>query len=223
MPPRISSQPSTNDIIAEPKDRTVADYASVDEIRRALGEVDLSGNLDWTLKNYDPKTTIKSPNSIDNEAARLMVLKSYDILDTGREVEFEDITKECKNFFQCPIAVVSLVDMGRQWFKSIQGLPVESTPRCLAFCAHVVKQNKSDVMVVPDASKDPRFMHNPLVADGPKIRFYAGAPLLTPEGAKVGTLCIIDFEPHPEGLTRAEKDRLLALAQEVVYHMVTRV
>lgn len=223
MPPRRSSQPSNNDIIAEPRDRTVADCESVAQIRQALRQVDLSGNLDWTLKNYDFQTTIESPNSIKNEAKRLMILKSYDILDTGREEEFEAITNECTKFFQCPIAVVSLVDMGRQWFKSIQGLPVESTPRCVAFCAHVVKQKHGDVMVVPDATKDPRFMDNPLVTGGPKIRFYAGAPLLTPEGAKIGTLCLIDYEPHPEGMTRAEKDRLLALAQEVVYHMVTRV
>lgn len=228
MPPRSSNQSSAhetmNDDDHEPRDRTVTDYNSVAEVRRALSEYDLSGDMDWTLKNYDAQTTIVSPNKIDEEASRLMVLKSYEILDTGKEEEFEAITNECKNFFGCPIAVISLVDMGRQWFKSIQGLSVESTPRCVAFCSHVVKRKEQDgVMVVADASKDPRFMDNPLVTGGPKIRFYAGTPLITPEGARVGSLCVIDTEPHPEGLTRAEKDRLIVLAQEVIFHMVTRV
>ncbi len=225
MPPRRSSQPSNDDVtmVLEPRDRTVVDFDSVAEIRNALSEVDLSGDKDWMIKNYDQQTTIESPNKISEEAERLMVLRSYDILDTEKEEEFEAITNECKEFFDCPIAVVSLVDMGRQWFKSIQGLPVESTPRCVAFCSHVVKRKEQDgVMVVPDATKDARFKENPLVTGGPMIRFYAGAPLLTPEGARVGSLCVIDTKPHPEGLTSSEKDRLVVLAQEVVYNMVIR-
>lgn len=224
MAPRTSNKHSGNEeMVMEPQDRTVADYISVKEIKRALNEFDLSGDQDWALKNYDKKTTIESPNDVDDEVDRLEVLKSYDILDTEKESEFEEITNEAKAFFDCPIAIVSLVDMGRQWFKSVQGLPVDSTPRCLAFCAHVVKRKERDgVMVVPDATQDNRFKDNALVTDGPNIRFYAGAPLITPEGARVGSLCVIDVKPHPEGLTRAEEDRLVMLAQEVVYNMVVR-
>lgn len=225
MPPQASRKhPEDHDAIVEPpRDRTVADYGSMGEIMKALKQFDLSGNQDWALKNYDKNTTVSSPNNIKDEAERLMVLKSYDILDTDTENEFEAITNEAKTFFDCPVAVVSLVDMGRQWFKSIQGLPVSSTPRCLAFCAHVVKRKEKDgILVVPDATKDPRFKDNALVVDGPKIRFYAGAPLITPEGARVGSLCVIDFKPHPEGLTRAEEDRLVTLAQEVIFNMILR-
>lgn len=223
MAPRRSSAPSNDDDIIDPRDRSAADYDSIADIRKALSEFDLSGDADWALKNYDVKTTVASPNSLHEEAERLMVLKSYGILDSDKEVEFEAITNECKEFFDCPIAVVSLVDMGRQWFKSIQGLPVESTPRCVAFCSHVVKRKDKDgVMVVPDATKDPRFKENPLVTGGPMIRFYAGAPLKTPEGVRVGSLCVIDTKPHPEGLTLKEKDRLTSLAQEVVFNMVMR-
>jgi GAF domain-containing protein len=127
-----------------------------------------------------------------------------------------------QTFSQTPIAVVSLVDFGRQWFKSIQGLPVESTPRCVAFCAHVVKRKAKDgVMVVPDATKDDRFKDNPLVAGGPKIRFYAGAALLSPEGARLGSLCVIDYEPHPD-FTLKQKEMLESFAAQAVLQMISR-
>ena len=212
------------------KDRTVLDYQTTKEVEDALDELDLSlgDEKDWELQQYEVDTTIPEPNNRELEAKRLMCLKSYNILDTEKEVEFEAITNDAKNFFDVPIAVVSLIDMGRQWFKSIQGLAgVESTPRCVAFCAHVIKRDisavgVSRVMVVKDATKDPRFQSNPLVTGGPQIRFYAGAPLLSPEGAMLGTICIIDFEPHPEGLSEAEEDRLEVLAQEVVFEMIAR-
>ena len=225
MPPRRSSAPSNDDddVIINPRERSVADYDTVAEIRKALSEFDKSGGTDWALSNYDEETTIGSPNNLSDEVRRLMVLKSYNILESEKEVEFEAITNECKALFDCPIAVVSLVDMGRQWFKSIQGLPVESTPRCLAFCSHLVKRKDNlGVMVVPDATRDPRFKENPLVTGGPMIRFYAGAPLVTPEGERLGSLCVIDTKPHPEGLSPHEQYRLSTLAHEVVFHMVTR-
>jgi hypothetical protein len=153
------------DPIALPKDRTVNDYETGEQVKEALTERPLSGSQDWVLEKFDRNTTIENPNSIEDESNRLLCLKSYHVLDTGPEIEFEEITREAKKYFDCPIAVVSLIDMGRQWFKSIQGLDVESTPRCLAFCAHVVKR-KADmgVLIVPDATKDPRFKDNALVA-----------------------------------------------------------
>ena len=118
---------------------------------------------------------------------------------------------------------VSLVDMGRQWFKSIQGLDADQTPRSCAFCAHVVQRKEtSGVMVIEDATKDPRFAENPLVVGGPKIRYYAGAPLKSPEGVILGSFCVIDFKPHPEGLTIEQKQRLHMFASEAVYAMITR-
>ena len=123
---------------------------------------------------------------------------------------------------QTPIAVVSLVDFGRQWFKSIQGLSVESTPRCLAFCSHVVKRKARDgVMVVPDATKDDRFKDNPLVTGGPKIRFYAGAALISPEGARLGSFCVIDSKPRPD-LTLKQKEMLESFATEAVLCLISR-
>jgi GAF domain-containing protein len=222
-----------------PLDRTVADYETASDVTKALergrasvvmdddGVVvdDNDDDDDWRLKDYNVATTVKDPNNIPKETARLMCLKSYRILDTEPEIEFEEVTQLAQKIFQCPIAVVSLVDMGRQWFKSIQGLPgVKSTPRCMAFCAHVIQQkNRMQVMVVPDATQDARFQNNPLVTGGPKIRFYAGAALITPEGQKVGTLCIIDTKPHPDGLNDQEKFMLQNLAQEVVLQMIMRV
>jgi hypothetical protein len=209
-----------------PPDRTVNDFMNEAELARALLEnVTLKGeeNADWTLNNYDLKSTVADPNNTNNEVKRLMTLKSYNILDTESEVEFDQLTAEAKQFFQCPIAVVSLVDVGRQWFKSIEGLDASQTPRCVAFCSHVVKRKRElGVMVVKDALEDPRFANNPLVAGGPQIRFYAGAPLVSPEGDRLGSFCVIDMKPHPEGLSESEKQRLECFAQEAVLHMITR-
>jgi GAF domain-containing protein len=208
-----------------PKDRSVNDFHSAAEVARGLLEsLQVSDSpADWVLQNYDAKTTVNDPNDPNMEFQRLMTLKSYNILDTENEVEFDELTREAKEFFGCPIAVVSLIDMGRQWFKSIQGLDAKETPRCLAFCAHVVKRKEKDgVMVVTDAAKDPRFAEHPLVTDGPKIRFYAGAPLVSPEGDRLGSFCVIDFEPHPEGLSEGEKERLECYAKEAVLNMIVR-
>lgn len=224
MAPRAEHQ-EYNEVIVEQRDRTVGDYESVAEVTQALQAASQAlTERDWELKKYTVVTTVEEPNNVQDEAERLLCLKSYNILDTAQELEFEMITQEAQKAFDCPIAVISLVDMGRQWFKSIQGLPgVESTPRCVSFCSHVVKQkNGREVMIVPDATKDVRFQDNPLVTGGPMIRFYAGAPLLTPEGQSVGTLCILDTKPHPEGLDDHEKRLLRTMAQEVVLQMIMR-
>ena len=206
------------------KSRTVNDYKSRDELRLALQTfVDETGSNDWELKNYDAATSEPNPNSIEDEVDRLMVLQSYDLLDTGLEMEFEQMTQEAKEYFGTPIAVVSIVDLGRQWFKSIKGLDVEMTPRCMAFCSHVVKRKERyGCLIVNNALEDPRFQHNPLVTGGPKIRFYAGAPLITPEGIKIGSFCIIDSVPHPQGLTKEEQQRLQMFATEAVFHIIVR-
>lgn len=230
MTPAPDQAKHTNDEAAEAldamqpaKDRSVADFQSAEALADALKAIDIDGEKDWTLKNFDEETTVADPNNIDDEVERLMILKSYNILDTENEAEYDVLTDEAKRYFGCPIAVVSLVDFGRQWFKSIQGLPVESTPRCVAFCSHVVKiKDPYACMVVPDATKDDRFKDNPLVTGGPKIRFYAGAPLVTPEGARLGSFCVIGTETRPEGLTSYEIQRLKLFAQETVLLMILR-
>jgi GAF domain-containing protein len=206
-----------------PASITVKNLLSVDTLAEALREVNEDGTNEWELTNFDVETTV--PPTLEAEVARLHVLQSYDILDSdGQEAEFEYITQEAKELFDVPIAVVSLVDMGRQWFKSIQGLDAQETPRSCSFCAHVIqrKECSAPVMIVTDATQDVRFKDNPLVTGDLGIRFYAGAPLISPEGPKLGSLCLIDMKARPQGLTKAEQRRLTEMAEEVVYNMISR-
>jgi signal transduction histidine kinase len=129
-----------------------------------------------------------------DEAARLFALHSYHVLDTPAEARFDRITKLLARALDVPMALISLVDAERQWFKARYGLDAESTPRDVAFCAHAIRGGET--MVVEDAQKDARFAENPLVLGAPFVRFYAGAPLLTPEGHRLGTLCAIDQKPR---------------------------
>lgn len=131
-----------------------------------------------------------------NEASRLDVLKKYGILDTKPEAAFDQLTSIVAETFDVPTVLVSILDGDRQWFKSRQGLDVEETPRDVAFCAHAILEDGP--LVVLDAKEDVRFHNSPLVTGAPFIRFYAGAPLITPEGFRLGTLCVIDYEPHAE-------------------------
>ena len=147
------------------------------------------------------------------EDKRLAAVRQYDVLDTTPEVAYDRITSLAARLFDAPIALVSLLDDRRQWFKSTCGLTVKETPRELAFCAHAILNR--GVMVVANAAADPRFAENPLVTGGPEIRFYAGAPLITPEGLPLGTLCIIDTVER-KSLTEGELETLLDLAAVVV-------
>lgn len=177
-------------------------------------------NLDWVLPSFDPETT--EAQSMKEELQRLQVLKSYLILDADREIAFERITQLASRIFHVPIALISLVDLGRQWFLSQRGLgDTRETPRKQAFCAHAIL-SKTKMLIVPDATKDFRFKDNPLVTGSPNIRFYAGAALISPEGYKLGTVCIISDEPRPEGLTPDEQLSLMDLANMAVEVMVDR-
>ena len=125
-----------------------------------------------------------------DEAARLAKLRSYDILDTDREPGFNDIARLAAQICDTPIAAISLIDRERQWFKAAVGMPVDETTRDLAFCAHTILQH--EVLQVRDASVDARFADHPMVLDEPRIRFYAGAPIVTQDGHPLGAVCVID-------------------------------
>lgn len=129
-----------------------------------------------------------------DEEQRLATLRSLGLLDTPPEERFDRVTRMALRLFDVPIALVSLVDDDRQWFKSRQGLDAPETPRTVAFCAHAILGD--EVMVVEDALDDERFADNPLVSGDPNIRFYAGAPIEGPDGSRLGTLCLIDRKPR---------------------------
>ena len=125
-----------------------------------------------------------------DEDRRLRALQECDLLDTAAEERFDRFTRIAAALFDVPIALVSLVDRERQWFKSRKGLDVSETPRDAAFCAHAILSD--DVLQVQDALADDRFADNPLVTGEPRVRFYAGAPLTLKNGTHAGTLCVID-------------------------------
>lgn len=154
-----------------------------------------------------------------NEAERLEALRAYAILDTLPEQIYDDVIYLASQICEAPIALVSLVDDSRQWFKSQVGLEVGETPRDQAFCAHAIL-TPTDLMVVSDTRQDARFAENPLVTAAPYIRFYAGAPLVTSRGAGLGTLCVIDRVPRQ--LTDRQQEALRALSRQVMAHLEQR-
>lgn len=162
-------------------------------------------------------STIAAPLPPD-EHERLQALQACRLLDTPPEPAFDDLARIASQLCGTPIALVSLVDQDRQWFKSRIGLDATETPREQAFCAHAILQH--EVLVVPDATMDARFRDNPLVTGGPGIRFYAGAPLEVADGRRIGTLCVIDTVAHELGA--AQREALAALARQVVAQIELR-
>ena len=153
-----------------------------------------------------------------NEADRIAALYRLRVLDQAPAPHLDRITRIAQHVFQVPIALVSLVDSNRQWFASRQGLDDLETPRCDAFCAHAILG--SETLVVPDALADERFVDNPLVTEEPKMRFYAGAPLMLDSGERLGTLCIIDQEPREFGPTEQALLRDLADVVQREFNMI---
>ncbi len=155
----------------------------------------------------------------EDETARLQALRRYAILDTMAEQEFDDATALASYICGTPISLISLVDQNRQWFKSKVGLDVSETSRAESFCAHTLTEPR--VLVVEDALRDPRFAENPLVLGDPNIRFYAGAPLITPNGHVLGTVCVIDTQPRT--LSPPQIAALEALSRQVMALFESRV
>ena len=150
---------------------------------------------------------MKAPLLAD-EAARLEALRRYEVLDTAAEQEFDDLTQMAAQICDVPISAITLVDQERQWFKSSVGLTMRETLRDVSFCTHAIAE--PGLLLVPDAFADERFVENPFVTSEPHIRFYAGAPLVTPEGHAVGTLCVLDTVPRQLDQTQQEALRRLA-------------
>ena len=197
-----------------------------------LARGDAAGVTDWLVAPYSvgyartrvqawllrsPCRWVPAPIPADEEQ-RLADLHRLNVLDTPVEERFERLTRLAAALFDVPVALVSLVDRHRQWLKSAYGVPLRETSREVSFCAHAILGREP--LVVPDALQDPRFADNPTVADGPRIRFYAGHPIFLPSGSCVGTLCVIDTRPRQidqaglqllEDLANIVKQELLAV------------
>jgi len=153
-----------------------------------------------------------------NEAARLETLHQYEILDTAPESEFDEIVRLAAHICGTPIALISLVDSDRQWFKSKVGIEATETPRASSFCSHTILE--PDILIVSDAMADERFSNNPLVTSDPQIRFYAGVPLITPSGLALGALCVIDRVPRD--LSPEQVEGLRTLGHQVITQLELR-
>jgi GAF domain-containing protein len=161
---------------------------------------------------------MSAPKMSTDDAARVGALQKYAILDSEPEQAFDDLTFLASYVCKTPIALISLIDEDRQWFKAKVGISAKETSRDIAFCATAIQQ--ADVFVVPDAMKDERFCTNPLVVSEPNIRFYAGAPLVNEDGYALGTLCVIDRAPRELGAD--QEAALKALSRLVLMQMEFR-
>lgn len=216
-----------------PMGRSVNDYRSAEDLRMALSYCSLSsssgepnlhpghGKADWMLPVKDDKADVQE---IDSEVQRLWTLKSYLVLDAEKEEAFQRLCEEARVLYNVPVSAISLVDLGRQFAFASAGVSPRvsrNTPRNVAFCAHTIL-NKRDVMVVKDTREDERFRENKLVTHPPFLRFYAGAPLVSPEGYHLGTFCVEGPDPKPEGLSPEQTTKLSEFASRTVELLVKR-
>jgi two-component system, NtrC family, sensor kinase len=168
-------------------------------------------------RNKEVAMSTPTPTS-SMEAARVAALNRYAILDTEPEQSFDDLVILASYICKTPMAMISLVDSHRQWFKSKVGVEVHETPREISICTHAIQQ--SDLFIIPDTLEDPRFKDNPLVVNEPHVRFYAGAPLIDEDGFALGTLCVVDRKPRE--LDEAQKEALKSLRRLALGQMELR-
>jgi hypothetical protein len=177
--------------------------------------------VDWKLPAFDSNTT--NEQTIEHELQRLIALQSYNLLEAERDEVFDRITQLAAEVFETPIAIINLVDLSRTWFVSGHGTgDLDGTSRKESFCAHVVQGKANRPLIVPDLTKDFRFKDFSTVLGPPYLRFYAGAPLVSPEGFKLGALCIMHVEPRKHGLLDFEEEILMELADMAMKLMVER-
>lgn len=157
-------------------------------------------------------------SKLDDEVARLMALKRYELLDTAPEVEFDQLADLARSIFAVPMAGIALVDENRQWFKSRRGFDAAQFPRQLGLCEEAIRSNA--VMLVGDTHQDERFAHSPLVTGGPMVRSYMGAPLTTPDGYNIGTICVMDTLPRD--FSSIDREVLANIARVIVTQMELR-
>jgi len=167
-----------------------------------------------------PAFVLAGLKSLSLEDSRLASLYRYNILDTPQEAGFDDIVRIAAAVCETPVSLVSFVSFDRQWFKARTGFDPSETTLDRSVCAHVVR--KGELLVIPDLTSDSRTRDNPLVTGPPYIRFYAGAPLLTPEREVLGALCVIDDRPRPVGLTEGQQDAINVLARQVMVQLELR-
>ena len=154
------------------------------------------------------------------ESDRLAALRRYAVLDTPSEAEFDEVTRIAALVCRAPMALVSLVEEARQFFKAVEGFAVRETPIGVSICAHAIR--RPGLFIVPDLRADDRFATNVLVTGAPHLRFYAGAPLVTPDGHAIGTVCVLDTVPRPDGLTSEQAQTLEALARQAMTQLEHR-
>jgi hypothetical protein len=215
---------------------SVLDFDSTEELTEAIQKMDLSsiqqekGDLkdrsqsSWRLECPDISNSL--PQSIENEAARLENLRSFQILETDNEIAFDSLTETVRKHFDASWAHVSFIDLGRQWYKSTASAPgreilFKEVARDHAFCAHTIL-NLDPMFEVCDTLEDNRFRENPLVTAFPKVRWYAGVPLVSPEGYRLGAFFVADNKARPEGLSDGDKEYLMQKAQETMQYLIQR-
>lgn len=174
--------------------------------------------VEWKLPLVDIQES--NPQTVEEELARLKVLRTYFILECDARDEFDRITDIACERFKVPLSMVTFIDFGEQWYLSVTGTDIKHTTRKHAFCAHTII-SKQKMLIVPDASKDFRFQHSPFVAGFPHIRFYAGVALVSPEGYKLGTFCVLSTLPRPDGMSLEDQNLMMEMADIVMKTMVS--